>query len=76
MDWFLYDRGLRHERVKWFDDYLMKSYPDKCHLLISSREKIKMETGDFKIKNCSSEKLLGGLFDNRLTFDYHISELC
>ena len=42
--------------LKWFDDKLMKSNPDKCFLLVSSCEKIKMEIGDF---------------DNRLTSDYH-----
>ena len=34
-----------------------------------------METGDFKIGNSKCEKLLGVRFDNRLTFDYHISGL-
>ena len=35
-----------------------------------------MEIGDFKIENSAFEKLLGVHFDNRLTFDYHISGLC
>ena len=54
----------------------MKSNPDKCHLLVSSCEKIKIEIGDFEIENSKCEKLLGVHFDNRLTFDYHISGLC
>ena len=29
--------------LKWFDDNLMKSNPDKCHLLVNSREKIKVK---------------------------------
>ena len=29
--------------LKWFDDNLMKSNPEKCHLLVSSCEKIKIE---------------------------------
>ena len=62
--------------LKWFDDNLMKSNSDKCHLLISSCEKIKMEIGHFKIENSTCEKLLGVTFDNRLTFDYHILGLC
>ena len=61
---------------KWFYDNLMKSNPDKCHLLVSSRKKMKMEIGDFKIENSTVEKLLGVHFDNSLTFNYHISELC
>ena len=61
--------------LKWFDHNLMKSNPDKCHLLVSSCEKIKIEIGDFEIENSKCEKLLGVHFDNRLTFDYHISGL-
>ena len=34
--------------LKWFHDNLMKSNPDKCHLLVSSCEKTKMEIGDFE----------------------------
>ena len=62
--------------LKWFDDNLMKSNPDKSHLLVSSCEKIKIDIGDFEIENRKCEKLLGVHFDNRLTFDYHISGLC
>ena len=62
--------------LKWFDDNLKKSNPDKCHLLVSSCEKIKMQIVDFEIENSTCEKLLGVHFDNRLTFDYHISGLC
>ena len=62
--------------LKWLDDDVMKSHPDKCHLLASSCEKIKIEIGDFEIENSKCEKLLGVHFDNRLTFDYHILGLC
>ena len=63
--------------LKWFDDNLMNlSNPDKCHLLVSSCEKIKIEIGDSEIENSKCEKLLGVHFDNKLTFDYHISGLC
>ena len=54
----------------------MKSNPDKCHLLVSLCEKIKMEISDFEIEYSTCEKLLGVHFDNRMTFDYHISGLC
>ena len=63
--------------LKWFDDNLMNlSNPDKCHLLVSSCEKIKIEIGDFEIENSKCEKLLGVHFDNKLTSDCHISGLC
>ena len=55
--------------LKWFDDNPKKRNPDKCHLLLSSCEKIKMEIGDFKIENSTYKKLLGVHLDNRLTFD-------
>ena len=44
--------------------------------IVRSCEKIKIELDDYKIENSTCEKLLGVHFDNRLTFDYHISELC
>ena len=37
------------ELLKWFDDNLMESNPDKCYLLVSSCEKIRMEVDDFEI---------------------------
>ena len=61
---------------KWFDDNLMKINIDKCRLLVSSCEKLKLGIGDFEIVNSTRKKLLGGYFDNRLILDYHISELC
>ena len=54
----------------------MKSNPNKCHLLVSSYEKIKMKIVDFELENSTCEKLLGIYFDKRLNFDYYISELC
>ena len=44
--------------LKWFDGNLMKSNPDKCRLLVSSCEKIKIEIGDFETENSKCEKLL------------------
>ena len=32
---------------KWFDDNLMKSNPDKCHLLVSTNDKVKIRIGSF-----------------------------
>ena len=61
---------------KWFSDNLMKSNADKCHLLISTNNTVKMKIGHFDIANSRNEKLLGVKFDSKLTFDDHISELC
>ena len=61
--------------LRWFDDNLMKSNPHKCHSLVSSCEKIKIEIGNFKIENSTCEQLLGVHIDNRLVLGYLISEL-
>ena len=61
---------------KWFSGNLMKSNPDKCHLLISTNGNVKIRKGNFQIENTKREKLLGIQFDNKLSFDYHLSEIC
>ena len=61
---------------KWFNDNLMKSNPDKCHLLVSTNGNVKIRIGNFQIENTKREKLLGIQFDNKLSFDYHLSEIC
>ena len=49
------------------DNNLMKSNLDKCHLVVSSFKKIKIQIGDFKVETSTCEKLLEVHFDNRLT---------
>ena len=61
---------------QWFDENLMKSNPDKCHLLLSTKEKVAVKINNFRIENSSHEKLLGIHFDNKLTFDLQISDMC
>ena len=60
----------------WFDNNLMKSNADKCHLLVSSNEKVTIKKGSHEIANTKRDKLLGAHLDRRLSFDYHISEIC
>ena len=62
----------------WFDNNLMKSNADKCHLLVSSNEKVTIKIGshEIEIANTKREKLLGVHLDSGLSFDYHISEIC
>ena len=59
-----------------FNNNLMKSNADKCHLLVSSNEKVIIKIGSHEIANDKSEKRLGVHLDIGLTCDYHISEIC
>ena len=61
---------------KWFNDNLIKSNPDNCHLLVSTNDNIKIRIGTFQIENTIREKPLDIQFDNKLSFDYHLSEVC
>ena len=62
---------------KWFDDNPIKSHPDKCHLHVSMNDNVKkIRIGNFQIENTKKEKLLGIQFDKKLSFDYHLSEIC
>ena len=54
----------------------MKSNADKCHLLVSSNEKVTIKIGSHEIVNTKREKLLGVHLVSGLSFDYHISEIC
>ena len=61
---------------KWFSDNLMKSNVDKCHLLVRTYNTVNIKIGNIDLTNSTREKLLGVKFDDKLTFDDHISELC
>ena len=45
-------------------------------MLVSTNEKTKIDTGEFSVENSDCEKLLGVKIDNKLTFDYHVSDMC
>ena len=48
----------------WFDNNLMKSNADKCHLLVSSNEKVTIKIGSNEIANIKREKILGVYLDS------------
>ena len=64
------------ELFKWYYDNLMIFNPDKCHLLVSTNDNVAIRIGKFRIENIKREKLLGIQFDNKLSFDYHLSKIC
>ena len=54
----------------------MKINDDKCHLLVSTNNTVKIKEENFGITNSKSETLLGAKFCHKLPFQDHISELC
>ena len=46
------------------------------HLLVSTNDNVPIRIENFQIENTKREKLLGTKFDNKLSFDYHLSETC
>ena len=58
-----------------FDNNLMKSHADKCHLLVSYNEKVTIKIGSHEIANTKCKKLLCINLDSGFSFDYHISEI-
>ena len=36
---------------KWFDNNLIKSNPDKCHLLVSANDNVASRIGNFQVEN-------------------------
>ena len=64
------------EFLKWFKNNGMKATTDKCHLLISLQNDREANIGEIIIKSSNSEKLLGVIIDNKLSFEKHINNLC
>ena len=66
------------EAIIWFQNNYMKLNTDKCHLLISGSkaEHILGNVGDKKIWEDDKVKLFGVTIDNKLKFDYHVSDIC
>ena len=65
-----------NDLFEWSKNNLLKSNADKCHLLLSTNDRVSMNLDGFKIDKSDTEKLLGVKFDKKLTFDDHISDIC
>ena len=61
---------------EWFENNLLKSNANKCHLLVSSSDAVNLRVSEYDIKNSECEKLLGVKFDNKLAFEKHITDIC
>ena len=62
--------------LDWFTNNEMKVNPSKCHVLLSSKEKLSFNFKQTQIENSQSEKLLGITFDSSLSFNLHLEEIC
>ena len=60
----------------WFSENFLKSNADKCHVIASSKVLVDVQVSDIKVTSESRVKRLGIHIDNRLNFDYHVSQLC
>ena len=60
----------------WFDNNLMKSNAHKCHLLLSSNEKVTIKISSHEIANARREKLLGVHLDKQYAKKSNMQSLC
>ena len=61
---------------QWFDSTLFKSNSDKCHVLLSSNEKVIVQVSEYEIEISKCEKLFGVKLEWKLNFDDHLSDVC
>ena len=61
---------------KWFKDNQMQGNAGKCHILLSTKEKVVTKVDSADIENSQSEKLLGVTLDSDLNFEKHINNIC
>ena len=51
----------------WFQNNLLKSNTEKCHLLVITNDRVSVNVDRSKIDKSYTEKLLGVTFDRKLT---------
>ena len=60
----------------WFTKNQTKGNKDKCHVLLSTDEMVRVNIVIACINNSTCEKLLGIKIDCKLIFDHHIGNIC
>ena len=60
----------------WFPENFLKANDDKSNLIASSKVPVDIQISHIKVTSESRVKLLGIHIDNRLNFDYDVSQLC
>ena len=69
-------KEIAKEIFKWFEDNKMQENTDKCHILISTSQKLHVNIGTSHIENSKYEKLLRVNIDNKLSFEKHLNIIC
>ena len=59
----------------WFNNNGMKANAEKCHLLLSTKEKRKINISNYAIINSDKEKLLRVTINNHLKFESHLKNV-
>ena len=67
---------IAEEIFKWFKNNEMQANTDKCHVLISTDQKLHVNIGTLQIENSKCEKVLGMNIDSKLSFEKHINIIC
>ena len=70
---------LQKNADKLFDCFFnncLKVNTDKCHLLVTTTDSIRMNVRNETISNSSHQKLLGICFNSNFRFDDHVASLC
>ena len=62
--------------LTWFKENHMKPNGAKCHLLVTTKKSVSINTDGSNVENKKEQKLLGIKFDSSLSFKGRITSLC